>query len=181
MLVLERHVPLADDLRGVAVLLELAREARLARPQEDVLLVLAGEDDLEAVQEGVSPREQLRARGRAKRVGETMREPHPFLGEPVQVGRLMGSPAIAGKALHPQVVGQDEQDVGFFRRQLGGGERGRRPEQQGGEQAGGGFQHDDHGSIIGSHQGISKNGPACWVWQRPTGTAGLTSRLSCLR
>ena len=42
------------------------------------------------------------------------------------------------------------------------------PEQQDGEQAGGGFQHDDHGSIIGSHQGFSKDGPACWVWQRPT-------------
>jgi hypothetical protein len=63
VLVLQRHMPLADDLRSLAVLLELTRETGLCWVQVEVLLALAVEDHFEAVLKGIASGEQLSTRG----------------------------------------------------------------------------------------------------------------------
>ncbi len=54
VLVLQGHMPLADDLRGVAVLLELPNETRLRWMQVDVLLTLAVQHDFQPILKRVS-------------------------------------------------------------------------------------------------------------------------------
>lgn len=40
-----------------------------------------------------------------------MGEAHAFLGESVNIRRLMRGAAVAGEALNPKVIGKDEEDV----------------------------------------------------------------------
>jgi len=82
-------MPLADDLRCVAVMLELTHETGLGRMQKDVLLILAVEDDFQTALERIRTRQQRSARGRAEGIGETMREAHAILREPIDVRRLV--------------------------------------------------------------------------------------------
>ncbi len=113
VLVLQGHMPLADDLRGVAVLLELARETWLGRMEIDILLTLAVEDDFQPVLKWIPPGQQRAARGRTEGIAERTGEAHAILREPVDVWRLVRGAAVGGKALHAEVVGEDEEDVGF--------------------------------------------------------------------
>ena len=44
-----------------------------------------------------------------------MREAHAFLREPIEVRSLVRGAAVAGEALDPEIIGEDQQDVGLLR------------------------------------------------------------------
>ena len=57
--------------------------------------------------------QQLHARRRAIRLGVTVLEAHALARQPVQVRSPIGLAAIGPDALVTQIVGEDEDDVGF--------------------------------------------------------------------
>ena len=68
-------------------------------------------------------------------------EPHPFRSEPVEVRRAQGLVAKASQVPIAKIVADDEEDVGAFRRGIGGVEHRQWREQKGGEGCEGVF-HD---------------------------------------
>jgi len=96
--------------------------------QIDVLLSLAVEHDFQPVLKGITTGQQLRPRRRAIWIRKAMGKPHTLLGEAVEVGRLVRCAAVAGQALHTEVIGEDEDDIGLGH--TGGLQRNRECEQK---------------------------------------------------
>ncbi len=122
--------------RHVAVILEPARNRNVVRVPETPPLAVVHHAGLGRIVAG----EQRGARRVAERVLRGgMVEPHAALRERVDVGRLDPLDAVATK-LRSQIVGDDEEDVGFARGRGDRGKGGRRHQQRSREQAGWG-QH----------------------------------------
>jgi hypothetical protein len=113
VLVLERHVPFADQLRGVTRQPELPGKTGLVRMQVNIFLRLAVENGCQAILERIASRQQGGARGRAERIGKASSEPHALACQLVDVWGFQRRAAIGGKTLHPQIVGKNDDDVGL--------------------------------------------------------------------
>ena len=101
------EVPLADHAGVIAAGLQVLGHV-VARAIEAV-------EHRHAVEVRILPGEQRGAAGRADGIGDKrIREPHAFLGEPVDVRRLVHLRAIGGDGVLRVVVGEDEEDVGSW-------------------------------------------------------------------
>ena len=100
------QVPLADDGRVVAGLVEQAGKRRL-------LLLVERIEVLDAVSVGVLAGEDRRPAGRADGVGhEAVGEPHALRGDAVDLRGRVDLRAVAADRLGGVVVGHDEEDIG---------------------------------------------------------------------
>jgi len=104
------EVPLADDRRLVAGLLEQLGERLLRRVELDAVVD-------HPVRVAVLPRLDHRPARRADRVRhKTVMEDHPLGGQAVDLGRLVDLRAVGADRVRGVVVGEDEEDVGPLRR-----------------------------------------------------------------
>ncbi len=125
------HVPLADERGLVAGALQQQRKGREAMAGGRSIGVV---DD--AVRAGVLPGQEAGTRRRAQRRGdETVPEQRPFAREPIDIRRLHHRMAGGAKLVPPQVVHEDEDDVGRLgerRRRAGDeGEKDEKPRHRG--------------------------------------------------
>ena len=112
LLVRVAEVPLADDRRLVAGLLEALRHEPFGGVQP---VGRDGRNDggLQAVAEGIAAGHQGRARRRAHRLDVELRELRAARGQRVDVRRLDVRAAVEADILPAEIVGDDVDDVGF--------------------------------------------------------------------
>ena len=135
-LVLVAQVVLAELSGGVPQRLEEFRDARIFRPQANVG---PGQADFrQPGADGRLPGDERRAPGGAALLPVPVGEPRAFLGNPVDIRRLVPHDALViGTRVEPaNVVAHDDEDVGFLllRLRLGETNRGEREHQGDGTQ-----------------------------------------------
>src|SRR5262249_7414646 len=98
------QMPFPDHAGVIAGLLQHLRNCRLA--------AIKTIEHSDAVDMAVLAGQNGRATGRANRVdGETIEEPHPFVGNSVQVGRFVDSASVTAHRMRRMIVSHDEQNV----------------------------------------------------------------------
>jgi hypothetical protein len=102
------HVPLADESRVISGVFETRREGR--EPMAHLARIVVGPD---LVRARVAPGEKARAGGRAQGCGhESVPEPRPLLGEPVDAGVPDERMARGLERVPPEIVGENHHEVG---------------------------------------------------------------------
>ena len=118
-----REVPFADDSRAVAVAAQCLGERGAGRIEMDrgVRFDVVGD----SVAQRIAARNQSCARRRGdRRRGIGVGESHAAPRQTVECGRFVERVAVAPQFGPPQIVGEDDDDVGFLLRLLPGGYRG---------------------------------------------------------
>ena len=125
---LAAHVPLAEMTRGIAGVVQHAREQRCLRiePLGHAARVVLGavvEEGRDAPALWILARREADARGRTDRRGDVkLFEAQALGGEAIDLGRLRVLVAETGKVAPPHIVDEDHNEIGTARgSRLGGG------------------------------------------------------------